>query len=131
MSFKVHTKAQLRWYGAVFKVITNRYEELLMTQNYAETVEDAVVVIDESVGNDKKKTGKETNDGDPEKARMSKEEKLAFEEKQNKIQRRRKKIDKAKWRLGLNLYKAGDYFKAAPLLEYCCTGGSVGAHERG
>ena len=129
MSSKVYSKAKLRWFRAVFKVVSNRYEELLKTPNYAEIVEDVPVaeVVVDVVG----KSGKGVKDGEPVKPRLTSEEILAREKKQKEIYNSRKRIDRAKWRLGLNLYKAGEYFRAAPLLEYSCTGGSIGAKERG
>merc|ERR1711991_1270240 len=40
------------------------------------------------------------------------------------------KRSRAKWRLGLNYYKAGRYLEASPHLELTCGGGENGKRER-
>lgn len=140
MSAKVYTKCQLLWYKACFSTIAQKYESLLASDPYTEIVDediiDLLLTIDLPDESDKKEEssflsfGKKPVQKEPEKPKLTKSQKAEKLDKLEKIRRRNKKRDRAKWRFGVNLYKCGDYFKAAPLLDFISKGGAKGESER-
>ena len=110
MSAKVYTPVQLRWFAAGYGIIAQRYEKLLETPEYEE-------IIDELMEPDEHWV-----EGAVSESKATKKEKAARKEFLEKLERCNNRRDKAKWRWALNLYKAGRYYEASPMLEFICAG---------
>ena len=136
MSAKVYTKCQLLWYKACFTTIAQKFELLLASDPYTEIVDEDVsallLISDLPEESEEKEESSFLSFGKkpPEKPKLTKAQKAEKLDKLEKIRGRNKKRDRAKWRLGVNLYKSGYYFKAAPLLDFISKGGAIGEGER-
>jgi tetratricopeptide (TPR) repeat protein len=138
MSTKVYSRARSRWYKAGFKIIANKRKAELESPEFAEFTEEELIEKEmERKEKEKKGSAKAAPAAAPSKEKAEKalqkaeiEAKRAAEERTTKIEMRLRKRDRAKWRLGLNLYKCGEFFEAYTLLEYIASGGFIGAKER-
>jgi tetratricopeptide (TPR) repeat protein len=139
MSTKVYKRGQLHWFKTGFKIIANRRQAELDSPDFAEFIESelierqlAAAAASEKSARDKSQTkvDKDPNKAEKEAKKSEKEAKRSAEERTLKIEMRIRKRDRAKWRLGLNLYKCGDFFEAYALLEYIASGGAFGAKAR-
>jgi len=130
---KLHSKNQLHWFAAGYKIIAEKYVNQLASEAFAEIMDDgslaAVERIPEKESSNSLMTLVTKSNMAPEREKEDRALRRAAKELKKKIEMRDRKRDRAKWRMGLNLYKAGSYFDAIKVLEFICSGGSLGQKE--